>query len=102
MRKAEPTGDVLFDRFWGAYPRKVSKDKALIAFRKIKVTEELLNRMLDALQKQSAVYGWQKPEKYKYIPHPTTWLNQRRWEEFSNAGNSEPDTEYSGCCTVIR
>ena len=102
MRKAEPTGDVLFDRFWGAYPRKVSKDKALIAFRKIKVTEELLNRMLDALQKQSAVYGWQKPEKYKYIPHPTTWLNQRRWEEFSNAGNSEPDTGCAGCCTVIR
>lgn len=102
MRKAEPTGDVLFDRFWLAYPKKVSKNKALAAFRKIKVTEELLKQMLEAVQKQTAVYSWQKPEKYKYIPHPATWLNQRRWEEFSNAGNSEPDTASAGCCTVIR
>lgn len=102
MRKAESTGDMLFDRFWQAYPRKVSKTKALAAFRKIKVTEALLEQMLSAIQKQTAALGWKNPDKYRFIPHPTTWLNQRRWEEFDNGENPESDAEYAACCTVIR
>ena len=34
MRKAEATDNVLFDRFWTTYPKKVGKEKALRAFEK--------------------------------------------------------------------
>lgn len=80
MRKAEATGDILFDRFWVAYPKKVGKEKALRAFQKIHPTEDLLYQMIEAIAQQCKVYKWGK-ENWKYIPHPATWLNQKRWED---------------------
>lgn len=65
-----------FDTFWSAYPRKVSKRKAGASFLKIKPDEELLAKMLGALEVQKN--AWSDPQ---YIPHPATWLNQRRWED---------------------
>ena len=102
MRKSEPTGDILFDRFWVAYPKKVGKPKAQTAFRKIRVTEEILQQMLTAIRQQTKIYSWDKPEKWKYIPNPATWLNQRRWEDemYGTAPDANADT-YSGCCTVL-
>ena len=48
MRKAEATDNVLFDRFWVAYPKKVGKEKARRAFEKLHPTEDLLGQMLEA------------------------------------------------------
>lgn len=80
MRKAEATDNVLFDRFWVAYPKKVGKEKARRAFEKLHPTEDLLGQMLEAIAKQRRVYSWNKAT-WKYIPHPATWLNQKRWED---------------------
>ena len=80
MRKAEATDNVLFDRFWVAYPKKVGKEKARRAFEKLHPTEDLLGQMLEAIAKQRSVYSWNKAT-WKYIPHPATWLNQKRWED---------------------
>lgn len=68
----------LFPLFWDDYPRKVSKVAAKKAFDKIKVNDSLLKQMLKALEVQKQSKQWQIKE---YIPYPTTWLNQRRWED---------------------
>lgn len=60
MRKAEATDNVLFDRFWTTYPKKVGKEKALRAFEKVHPTEDQLVRMLEAITEQSRVYSWSK------------------------------------------
>jgi hypothetical protein len=44
--------DVLFERFWEAYPRKVGKDAARRAFAKRKPDTALLAKMLDAIETQ--------------------------------------------------
>ena len=77
----------LFDRFWGEYPRKEAKPKARIAFEKIDPDETTLQAMLEAIQKWKDSAQW-KEDGGKYIPHPATWLNQRRWEDEPMKGGS--------------
>lgn len=66
--------DPLFDEFWTTYPNKVNKQKARTSW----------NRLTDA-DKAAALRAlpdhigtWKDPN---FIPHPTTWLNGRRWED---------------------
>jgi hypothetical protein len=40
----------------------------------------LLERMLAALAVHVASEQWRRDDG-RYIPHPATWLNQRRWED---------------------
>lgn len=68
-----------FERFWSAYPRKVSKLLALKSWLKIAPDEALANTMVAALIEQKSSQQWLK-DNGSFIPHPTTWLNQRRWE----------------------
>ena len=70
--------DQMFERFWQAYPRKVSKSTAQKAFCKLKVTQTLLDKMLVCLESAKQTRQWQDPQ---YIPYPDTWLNGRRWED---------------------
>lgn len=65
-----------FLAFWKAYPRHDGKFKAAQAFDKAGGDEELLGKIVAALE-------WQKPAwtDPQYIPHATTYLNQRRWED---------------------
>lgn len=64
-----------FEKFWNAYPRKVGRNSAYQKFIKIldEVDAEILIKAVEA-QKQN----WDDP---KFIPHPTTWLNQGRWKD---------------------
>ena len=75
-----------FDLFWKAYPRKVGKQKALTAFKKVPVPVETLLCAI-AEQKQSA--QWKKSNG-EFIPHPTTWLNEGRWEDELAKSNEIP------------
>lgn len=70
----------LFARFWTAYPRKAGKGAAERAFQKCRPDVRLLTAMLDALEAQKRSGQWQR-EDGRFIPHPATWLNQRRWED---------------------
>lgn len=70
----------LFDEFWSAFPRKVGKDAALKAFERRKPDRAMLDQMLAAIAKQRASADWQK-DGGQFIPHPTTWLNQGRWQD---------------------
>jgi len=69
-----------FDRFWAAYPRHEAKAKAAQAFARIRPDEALLGVMLAAIQRQRDSEQWRR-DGGVYIPHPTTWLNGRRWED---------------------
>lgn len=68
----------LFDLFWDEYPRKTAKAVAKKSWMKLKPDIELFEKMIAAL-------AWQKQSKQwaddSIIPHPATWLNQRRWED---------------------
>ena len=70
----------LFERFWEAYPRHVNKQGAVKAFEKAEIDEGLLEVILRAVERQKASDQWTK-DNGQFIPHPATWLNQRRWED---------------------
>ena len=80
MEKGNNNITCLFDQFWKAYPRKESKPTAKKAFEKIKPDEELLQKMLTAIERFKKTDQWQE-DGGRFIPHPSTWLNQRRWED---------------------
>ena len=67
---------VEFDRFWSVYPKKIDKQGALRAFKKVDVDIEVI---IKALENHKRSLQWTK-DGGQFIPHPTTWLNQRRWE----------------------
>ena len=81
---AAPVGAELFDEFWAEYPRKVGKDAARKAFDKRKPSRELLARMLASIRSQVQTVDWQK-DGGQFIPHPTTWLNEGRWQDEETA-----------------
>jgi hypothetical protein len=77
--------DLAFDQFWNVYPKKVGKTDARKAFAKVEMPVEIL---INAVQKQKASAQWTK-DGGQFIPNPSTWLNQGRWEdELPVAGNS--------------
>lgn len=67
-----------FDRFWESYPRGEGKQKAIQAWDKLKPDEDLLRNMALGLMRQMQSSDWQRGIG---IPHASTWLNQRRWED---------------------
>jgi uncharacterized protein YdaU (DUF1376 family) len=67
-----------FTTFWKSYPRRIGKGTAYKAWRKI--TGVPLQTILDALKWQKESEQWTK-DNGQFIPHPTTYLNSRRWED---------------------
>jgi uncharacterized protein YdaU (DUF1376 family) len=63
-----------FDLFWSAYPRKTAKGNAEKSWSKLKPDEKLVSEIIEAIAKQKP--NWTDP---KFIPHPATWLNGKRW-----------------------
>lgn len=70
----------LFEKFWEAYPKKLKKAAARKRFERLKPTPEMVESMLEAIAWQKETEEWRK-EGGQFVPHPTTWLNQRRWED---------------------
>lgn len=77
--KREPDW-AMFERFWGAYPRKQNKERARRAWKKINPDPELCRIMAAALERDKLSEQWQK-DGGSYIPHPSSWLNGRRWQD---------------------
>lgn len=68
-----------FRAFAAAYPRKVAKQDALRAWRKLKPSSELASRILAALERHKQQPKWLAEPQF--IPYPASWLNGRRWED---------------------
>lgn len=75
----EPDG---FDSFWQIYPKKVAKPAALKAFKSAKINGHLPDVLQDIAQKTESE-SWTK-NNGAFIPNPSTYLNQRRWEDLDN------------------
>jgi hypothetical protein len=70
--------DPMFLRFWENYPRKVGKKQALKAWNRYAKRNQ--PKILDGLTAWNQHWRHEKTET-QYIPHPTTWLRQERWED---------------------
>lgn len=70
-------GDLAFDEFWAFYPRKIGKGGAKKTWQKITRTTNA-DRIIDGARRMS-----QDPNlpETQFIPHPSTWLNEGRWED---------------------
>lgn len=77
-KNTQPTAtDADFERFWKAYPNKTGKEYARKCF--VKVTENV-NILIEAVERQKTWDKWIR-DGGRYIPNPSTWLNQKRWED---------------------
>lgn len=68
-----------FAEFWELYPRKVAKSAAQKAWRSLRLGDSVKGQVLADLHRRLAG-EWSGKDK-QYIPHPTTYLHQRRWED---------------------
>lgn len=80
QEKKEDVITTRFELFWKHYPRKVGKGKVVEWFKKNKPSQKLLDEMVVAIKEQSQSSQWQE-EKGRFIPNPSTWLNQGRWQD---------------------
>jgi predicted phage replisome organizer len=87
-----PKVDKDFDVFWKAYPKKVGKGAAKKAFKKVKVPVETL---VSAIKRQERSEQWMK-DGGQFIPYPSTWLNQERWEDEIGTSTTEEVDIYAG------
>ena len=79
-----------FLAFWRSYPRRVGKGAAWKAWQKANPTNGVNEEILSAVTAQSKSQAW-KRNGGEFIPHPATWLNQRRWEDDpDNSGKHRP------------
>lgn len=68
-----------FARFWDTYPKKKGKADARKKFDKALKKVDFAE-MMNALNVQKASHDWTK-DGGQYVPNPSTWLNQERWED---------------------
>ena len=79
-----------FDAFWSLYPRKVGKGAAFKAWARIAPTNGQCEAMCAAVRSQMRWDQWTK-NNGQFVPHPATWLNQRRWEDEGDGQRPRPD-----------
>lgn len=63
-----------FEEFWTAYPISKGKEAARKAFERLE-NLGLAQEILDGLARHEFT------SDLKYVPHASTWLNGKRWEE---------------------
>lgn len=69
-----------FNEFYSKYPKKVKKQEVKKWFNKNRPSNELFSSMMNSLEQFRASKDWQK-DGGQFIPYPSTWLNQKRWED---------------------
>lgn len=80
VRKAKAPEQMSEDflTFWNTYPRKTGKGAAWKAWNN--ANRPPLEVILSAIRKARQSPDWLK-DRGAFIPHPSTWLNQARWED---------------------
>lgn len=79
ISSADADGPNSFAEFWKSYPRKVGKGAAEKAWAKA-------IRLADATEIIAAAIAhadWHQRDRTetRFIPHPSTWLNEKRWSD---------------------
>jgi len=83
-----------FEQFWEKYPRRVDRKRAQKAWETIaKRSPGVLDTVLAGVVALVQRVETEKTEQ-KHIPHPTTWLNNERWDvELDWAASQRPVRE---------
>lgn len=72
-----------FSEFWMAYPRRVGRGAAEVAWAKATKSTSA-QAIIDGLTRQSEkLTALASRDGGTFCPHPATWLNQKRWEDES-------------------
>ena len=67
--------DLTFDKFYESYPVKEARKKAEQVWKKLPDAERMkAYKYLPTLHRKKAITG-------QHYPHPTTYLNQQRWND---------------------
>jgi len=78
--KSQPITPSKFEKFWSRYPKKIDRGKCQTIWERMcnkKPSERpTWGTIINALEAQKKSERWSDP---KFIPHPSTWLNQKRW-----------------------
>ena len=69
-----------FDVFWGKYPRKVNRKKALAVWKRNRCWNGDFGAIMAGLSAHLAADQWQR-DGGRYIPHPASWLEGERWRD---------------------
>jgi len=65
-----------FIEFWKLYPRKVARVAAQRSFKRLKIKD--IDEIFSVYR--GHLIRW-KGTDIQFIPHASTWINQRRWED---------------------
>ncbi len=92
LRIKKKTYTPAFLQFWQAYPKRVAKDAAFKAWLSRRDDLPAIEILLDILERHKQSEQWLRDEG-KYIPYPSTWLNQGRWldVEGTNSNANRPE-----------
>jgi len=74
----EYTSDFL--QFYDAYPKHIGREPAWKAWQKLNGSRPNLSTLITKINEMKKSEDWTK-DNGKFIPHPATWLNQKRWED---------------------
>jgi phage replication O-like protein O len=81
-----------FLEFWEAYPKKRSKGQAWRTWQKLGKEIPEIHILIGAIEAQKQSRKWQK-NNGQYIPYPSTWLNNRDWEDEFEINNARPGSK---------
>lgn len=89
-----------FDLFWTSYPRKESKKAAQSRWRRVAKKDRAAAVAAAEAMAECVTRGWQEKT---FCPHPSTFLNQRRWEDWADGppANYLPDQSTTGNLTDV-
>ena len=74
-----------FETFWAAYPKKIGKLAAWQAWEKMSGLRPPLESILRTIDCYRQTEQWQET---RFIPHPSNWLAQRRFDDEPMTGGS--------------
>lgn len=78
VHKDKALKDRLFEQFWEKYPNHKNKQAAKKKWDRLKPSTQLFKEIMDALSWMLKTFDWTK-ENGRFVPHASTWLNQKRW-----------------------
>ena len=67
-----------FEQFWSLYPKKVGRQYVEKIWAKLTMDADLFGKILSGLENYKR-YWEQENTEQRFIPNPSTWLNQKRW-----------------------
>ncbi len=76
-----------FDRFYQLYPRKIREQMALNAFKVIAAKH--LEAVFRGLENYN-IYWKNNNVDVEFIPYPSTWLNQKQWNDVLDLSVKQP------------